>query len=63
MVRLSKRTQYFIVFLIFVVSVGIGLKKSNLMKQTKISLDTSKATKIFKEEKNMKKVQLGRLKV
>lgn len=58
MVRLSKRTQYFIVFLIFVVSVGIGLKKSNLMKQTKISLDTSKATKIFKEEKNMKKVQL-----
>ena len=58
MIRLSKRTQYLIVFLIFGISVGIGLKKSNLMKQTTVSLDTSKANKIFKEEKNMKKVQI-----
>ena len=58
MIRLSRRTQYFIVFLIFGISVGIGLKKSNLMKQTTVSLDTSNANKIFKEEKNFKKVQM-----
>ncbi len=60
MISLRKNTQYIIIIGIFALSIYIGLRNSNLLKDTGkiIRTDTSKTDKMFKEELNYKKIRL-----
>ena len=60
MISLRKSTQYIIIILIFVLSIYIGLRNSNLLKDTgkAVKMDTSKTDEMFKKEMNYKKIRL-----
>ncbi len=60
MISLRKSTQYIIIILIFAISIYIGLKNSNLLKDTgkAIKMDTSKTDEMFQKEMNHKKIRL-----
>jgi len=60
MISLRKSTQYIIIILIFAISIYIGLRNSNLLKDTgkAIKMDTSKTDEMFKKELNYKKIRL-----
>ena len=60
MISLRKSTQYIIIILIFALSIYIGLRNSNLLKDTGkvIKTDTSKTDEMFQKELNYKKIRL-----
>jgi len=61
MIKLRRGTKYFIIFLIFAVSILLGLKRSHLIgnfSQKKIVVNTSRAQEIFSKSPNCKKINM-----
>ena len=62
MIRMRRSTKYLIVIIIFIISIGIGLKRSNFygnLSPRQVSVNTSKIDRLFKNASNMKKVEMN----